>query len=124
MRGIPGVLAVALFSLLCASPATASTLMFYGPPNAAPGGLSGHSVAGGQGTLPNDYPAPTPWNMAAGDYCTAYKFAQPGAPTTSAPLATVSDTNLAALTGFDPGVPREQYQMRHNAQADSSACQA
>lgn len=30
-------------------------------------------------------------------------------------------TNVA---GHDPGAPREQYQLRHNAQADSSACQA
>jgi hypothetical protein len=28
------------------------------------------------------------------------------------------------MTGFDPGVPRDPYQVRHNAQADSSACQA
>jgi hypothetical protein len=124
MRGIPGVLAVALFSLLCASPAMASTLMFYGPPNAAPGALSGHSVSGGAGTLPNDYPAPTPWNLAAGDYCTAYKFAQPGAPTTSAPLLAPSDTDIGGLTGFDPPLPRQSHQLRHNDQADSSTCQA
>jgi hypothetical protein len=106
------------------TPAQAATFALYGPPSAAAWSLSGHSVAGGAGTLPSEYPAPKPWNLAAGDYCTAYKFAQPSAPTTSAPFATVSGTDLAALTGFDPGVPREPYQMRHNAQADSSACQA
>src|SRR3954451_12464755 len=114
MRAIPGVLAVALFSLLFASPAMASTLMFYGPPNAAPGGLSGHSVSGGAGTLPNDYPAPTPSNLAAGDYCTAYEFAHPGTLTTSAPLLTPSATNIDGLTGFDPPLPRDSYQLRHN----------
>ena len=86
--------------------------------------LSGHATSGGAGTLPNEYPAPTPWNLPAGDYCTAYKFAQPNAPRTSAPFATVSNVALGSLTGFDPGVPREPYQLRHNAQADSSACQA
>src|SRR5690348_9023864 len=106
MRRMPLAAAIALVTLACASPATASTLMFYGPPNAAAGALSGHSVSGGAGTLPNDYPAPTPWNLAAGDYCTAYKFAQPSAPTTSAPLLTPSDTNIGALTGFDPPLPR------------------
>ncbi|HEY0343341.1 MAG TPA: hypothetical protein VGC59_01765 [Solirubrobacteraceae bacterium] len=106
------------------SPALAGTFTHYGPPNAGAWSLSGHSVAGGAGTLPNDYPAPKPWNQAAGDYCTAYKFAQPSAPTTSAPLATVSTFNLGSLTGFDPGVSRDPYQMRHNAQPDSSACQA
>ena len=104
--------------------APAATFMHYGPPNTPAGWLPGHTASGGKGTLPNDYPAPTPWSMAAGDYCTAYKFAQPGAPTASAPLATANDTNLGALTGFDPGEPRGQYQLRHNAQADSSACQA
>jgi hypothetical protein len=119
---------VIIVALLCAvaSPtaASATTFMHYGPPNTPAGWLPGHSASGGKGTLPNDYPAPTPWNQAAGDYCTAYKFAQPGAPTASAPLATVSDTNLAALTGFDPGAPRTSYQLRHNAQVDSSSCQA
>jgi hypothetical protein len=115
---------VAFAAAAPATPALAGTFALYGPPNAAAWSLSGRSVAGGAGTLPNDYPAPKPWNLPAGDYCTAYKFAQPTAPTTSAPLATVSDTNLGGLTGFDPGVPREQYQLRHNAQADSSACQA
>jgi hypothetical protein len=102
----------------------AGTVMFYGPPNAAPGALSGHSVSGGAGTLPNDYPAPAPWNQPAGDYCTAYKFAQPGAPNTSAPLLTPSDTNIGGLTGFDPPLPRASYPLRHNAQPDSSTCQA
>jgi hypothetical protein len=119
-----GVALLALLGVVVPTSASASTVMHYGPPNAAAGALAGHSVSGGAGPLPNDYPAPTPWNLAAGDYCTAYKFAQPSAPTTSAPLLTVSDTNLGALTGFDPGVPRAQYQLRHNAQADSSACQA
>lgn len=107
-----------------ATSAQAATFMHYGPPNAAAWSLSSHSVAGGAGTLPNEFPSPSPWNLAAGDYCTAYKFAQPAAPTRSAPLATVSDVDLGSLTGFDPGVPREPYQLRHNAQADSSACQA
>jgi hypothetical protein len=116
-----------MFALMGAAPTTsaiAGTFTHYGPPNAGAWSLSGHSVAGGAGTLPNDYPAPKPWDQPAGDYCTAYKFAQPNAPTTSAPLATVSNFDLGSLTGFDPGVPREPYQMRHNAQADSSACQA
>lgn len=81
-------------------------------------------MAGGAGTLPNDYPAPKPWDQPAGDYCSAYKFSQPSAPTTAAPLATVSDVDLGGVTGFDPGLPRESFQLRHNAQADSSACQA
>lgn len=121
---VVGVIIVALLCAVLPASASAATVMYYGPPNTPAGWLGGHSVSGGQGTLPNDYPAPTPWNMAAGDYCTAYKFAQPAAPSASAPLATPSDTNIGALTGFDPGVPREQYQLRHNAQADSSACQA
>jgi hypothetical protein len=120
-----GVMALVL---LCAaiSPAVASatTVMFYGPPNTPAGWLPGHAASGGKGTLPSDYPAPTPWNQPAGDYCTAYKFAQPGAPNASAPFATPSDTNIGSLTGFDPGLPRASYQLRHNAQADSSACQA
>lgn len=119
---------VTIVTLVCLialpSAAPAATFMHYGPPNAGPWALSGHSVSGGAGTLPNDYPAPTPWNMAAGDYCTAYKFAQPSAPTVSAALTTASDTNIGALTGFDPGAPRGQYQMRHIVQADSSSCQA
>jgi hypothetical protein len=126
-RRLLDTLTVAMLALAgAAAPtsASASTFTHYGPPNAGAWALSGHSVAGGSGTLPNDYPAPTPWDQPAGDYCTAYKFAQPAAPTTSAPLATVSGSDLASLTGFDPGVPREPYQLRHNAQADSSACQA
>jgi hypothetical protein len=122
-----GTFGLVLFALVGAAPPTAalaSTVMYYGPPNAGAGALAGHSASGGAGTLPNDYPAPTPWNQAAGDYCTAYKFAQPSAPTTSAPLQTMSDADIGALTGFDPGLPREQYQLRHNAQPDSSACQA
>jgi hypothetical protein len=122
-----GTLAAAILALagaLAPAPAPAATFAYYGPPNAGAWALSGHSVAGGAGTLPNDYPAPKPWDQPAGDYCTAYKFAQPSAPTTSAPLATASTTDLGSLTGFDPGVPREQYQLRHNGQADSSACQA
>jgi hypothetical protein len=113
-------------ALVGAAPASApaATFTHYGPPNAGAWALSGHSVAGGAGTLPNEYPAPSPWNQPAGDYCTAYKFAQPSAPSKSAPLATVSDADLTNLTGLDPGVPREPYQVRHNAQADSSACQA
>jgi hypothetical protein len=122
--GAVGVAMLALAGAVSPTSALAGTFTHYGPPNAGAWSLSGHSVAGGAGTLPNDYPAPTPWNLAAGDYCTAYKFAQPNAPTTSAPLATVSNSNLGSLTGFDPGVPRDPYQMRHNAQADSSACQA
>jgi hypothetical protein len=120
-------LGAAMFTLVGAVAATsapAATFTHYGPPNAAAWALSGHSASGGAGTLPNEYPAPTPWNQPAGDYCTAYKFAQPNAPTTSAPFATVSNVALGSLTGFDPGVPREPYQLRHNAQADSSACQA
>ena len=119
--------AAALFAVVGAVPTTSAlafTTPHYGPPNADPATLSGHSVSGGAGTLPNDFPAATPWNLPAGDYCTAYKFAQAAAPTKSAPFATASDTNIGALTGFDPPVPREQYQLRHNAQADSSACQA
>jgi hypothetical protein len=127
-RRLRGSLAIAMCALVCAlsttTSAVAGTFTHYGPPNAATWSLSGHSVSGGTGTLPNDYPAAKPWNQAAGDYCTAYKFAQPNAPTTSAPLATLDDFNLASLTGFDPGVPREAYQLRHNAQPDSSACQA
>lgn len=110
--------------MLMTTPAAAATFLHYGPPNAGAWALSGHSVAGSAGSLPNDYPGPKPWNLPAGDYCSAYKFAQPSAPSTSAPLATVSDVNIGGLTGFDPGVPREVYQMRHIAQADSSACQA
>lgn len=104
--------------------ASAATFTHYGPPNAAAWSLSGHSVAGGAGTLPNEYPSPQPWSLSYGDYCTAYKFAQPSAPTKSAPFLTVSDVDLVNVTGFDPGVPREPYQLRHNAQFDSSACQA
>jgi hypothetical protein len=118
---------VAVFAVVAAAAPTralASTFTHYAAPNVGPWALSGHSVSGGAGTLPNDYPAPMPWNLPAGDYCTAYKFAQPSAPTTSAPLATASSFDLGALTGFDPGVPRDQYQLRHNAQSDSSACQA
>ncbi|MEA2218033.1 MAG: hypothetical protein QOJ35_659 [Solirubrobacteraceae bacterium] len=127
VRRLFGALAVAVVALVVAvapTPAIAATFTQYGPPNAGAWALSGHSVAGSSGTLPNDYPGPKPWNLPAGDYCSAYKFSQPSAPSTSAPLATVSDTNLAALTGFDPGLPRDPYQLRHNAQADSSACQA
>jgi hypothetical protein len=124
LLGTLGVALLALVGALLPASASASTFTHYGPPNAAAGSLAGHSVSGGAGTLPNDYPAPTPWNLPAGDYCTAYKFAQPGAPTTSAPLQTPSNVNIGGLTGFDPGVPREQYQLRHNAQTDSSACQA
>ena len=126
IRCLLGTFGVVLFALMgaLAPSALASTVTYYGPPNAAAGSLAGHSVSGGAGTLPYDYPAPMPWDQPAGDYCTAYKFAQPSAPTTSAPLLTVSDVNLGSLTGFDPGAPREQYQLRHNAQADSSACQA
>jgi hypothetical protein len=115
---------MALVAAVPATPALAGTFTHYGPPNAAAWSLFGHSVPGGAGTLPNEYPSPKPWDQPAGDYCTAYKFAQPNAPTTSAPLTTVSGTDLGSLTGFDPGVPREPYQMRHNTQADSSACQA
>jgi len=127
IRRWSGALGVAVFALASAATTTsapAATFTHYGPPNAAPWSLTGHSVAGGSGTLPNEYPSPQPWDQPAGDYCTAYKFAQPQAPTTSAPLVTVSNTNLGSLTGFDPGVPRDPYQLRHNAQADSSACQA
>jgi hypothetical protein len=128
VRGLRGTIGVVVFlAFMGAVPTTAAvagTFTLYGPPNAAAWSLSGHSATGGAGTLPNDYPAPTPWNLPAGDYCTAYKFAQPNAPSTSAPLMTVSGTNLGALTGFDPGVPREPYQLRHNVQPDSSACQA
>ena len=116
---------IALAGAAPAAPAQAATFLYYGPPSAAAGALSGHSVSGGAGTLPNnEYPAPTPWNMAAGDYCTAYKFAQPSAPTSSAPLLTITNIDIGGFTGFDPGAPREQYQLRHNPQADSSACQA
>jgi len=122
---LPALLgALALGGALSATSARAATFNHYGPPSAAAWSLSGHSVEGGAGTLPNAYPSPKPWNLAAGDYCSSYKFAQPSAPTTDAPLATVSDFNLGSLTGFDPGVPREAYQLRHNAQPDSSACQA
>jgi hypothetical protein len=110
--------------LSAAASAPAATFTHYGPPNAAAWSLYGRSVAGGAGTLPGEYPSPQPWSLAAGDYCTAYKFAQPSAPTKSAPLLTVSDVDLFNVTGFDPGVPREQYQLRHNSQIDSSACQA
>jgi hypothetical protein len=126
-RRLAGTLAIAMFTLMGAvapTSAPAATFTHYGPPNAAAWSLSGHAASGGAGTLPNEYPAPTPWNLAAGDYCTAYKFAQPDAPRRSAPFATVSDVALGSLTGFDPGVPREPYQLRHNAQPDSSACQA
>jgi hypothetical protein len=86
---------VVVMALLCVavSPtaASATTVMYYGPPNTPAGWLPGHAASGGKGTLPNDYPAPTPWNQPAGDYCTAYKFAQPGAPNASAPFATPSD---------------------------------
>ena len=127
IRRSPPAVGVAVLVLGAAVPAMsaqAATFMYYGPPNTAAGGLFGHSVSGGAGTLPNDYPAPTPWNQPAGDYCTAYKFAQPSAPSTSAPLQTMSDFAIGSLTGFDPGLPREQHQLRHNAQPDSSACQA
>ena len=122
------LLAGALMAALALSvpmAAQAATFTHYGPPNAPAGALNGHSTSGGAGgTLPNEYPAPTPWNLPAGDYCTAYKFAQPSAPKASAPFLTPSSFNLGSLTGFDPGLPRESYQLRHNAQADSSACQA
>lgn len=119
------LLTVALLAVLTSSTSAQATMFtHYGPPNAGAGALDGRSVSGGAGTLPGEYPAPSPWNMAAGDYCTAYKFAQPSAPTTSAPLLMPSSTDLAGLTGFDPGLPRESYQHRHSAQADSSACQA
>lgn len=108
----------------CPTSASAATFTHYGPPNAAAGSLSGHSVSGGAGTLPNEYPSPQPWSLSLGDYCTAYKFSQPSAPTTSAPFLTPSTTDLVNVTGFDPGLPRESYQLRHNAQFDSSACQA
>jgi hypothetical protein len=104
--------------------ALAGTFTHYGPPNAGAWALAGRSVAASSGTLPNDYPGPKPWDQPAGDYCSAYKSAQPSAPATSAPLVTSSAIDLSALTGFDPGLPRGQYQVRHNAQADSSACQA
>jgi hypothetical protein len=122
---LPALLGALVFAgALPATSTRAATFDHYGPPNAAPGSLSGHSVEGGAGTLPNAYPSPKPWNQSAGDYCSSYKFAQPSAPRTDAPFATVSDFNLGSLTGFDPGVPREAYQLRHNAQPDSSACQA
>jgi hypothetical protein len=125
VRRLFGTLAVVTVALISAAPsAQAATFTHYGPPNAGASSLSGHAASGGTGTLPNDYPAPTPWNQPAGDYCTAYKFAQPSAPTRSAPFATASDFNLGSLTGFDPGLPRAAYQLRHNAQPDSSACQA
>ncbi len=127
IRCLPGTLGVAVFAFMSAVPATpapAATVTHYGPPNAGAFALSGHSASGGAGTLPNEYPSPKPWDQPAGDYCTAYKFSQPNAPTTSAPFATVSDTDLSSMTGFDPGVPRAPYQLRHNAQPDSSACQA
>jgi len=117
-------IAFALVGAAVPMSASAATFTHYGPPNAAAWALSGHSVAGGAGTLPNDYPGPKPWDQPAGDYCVGYKFAQPNAPTTSAPLAAVSGFDLGNLTGFDPGVPRDPYQTRHNAQPDSSACQA
>jgi hypothetical protein len=120
-------LGLTVFALLCAiapGAAFATTVMYYGPPATGANALLGHAASGGAGTLPSDYPAPTPWNQPAGDYCTAYKFAQPTAPTSSAPFTTLSDVNIGTATGFDPGVPREQYQLRHNAQPDSSACQA
>jgi hypothetical protein len=122
-----GALAVAVFALMVTLPATsalAATFLHYGPPNAGAWALSGHSVAGSAGSLPNDHPNTKPWDLPAGDYCSAYKFAQPSAPATSAAIATPSDVNIGGLTGFDPGAPREAYQMRHIAQADSSACQA
>jgi hypothetical protein len=123
-RALGALGVVALVGAATPVAAGAATITYYGPPNAGALAFAGHSVSGGAGTLPNEYPSPQPWDQVAGDYCTAYKFAQPNAPTTSAPFATASDTNLASLTGFDPGVPREQYQLRHNAQADSSTCQA
>jgi hypothetical protein len=127
IRRLSGTLGVAVFALAGAvttTAAPAATFTHYGPPNAGPWSLTGQSVAGGSGTLPNEYPSAQPWDQPAGDYCTAYKFAQPNAPTTSAPFLTVSNTNLGTMTGFDPGVPRDPYQLRHNAQADSSSCQA
>ncbi len=118
-----GLMAALVLSVPIA--AQAATFTHYGPPNAPAGALNGHSASGGAGgNLPNEYPAPTPWSLPAGDYCTAYKFSQPSAPKTSAPFLTPSAFNPGSLTGFDPGLPREQYQLRHNAQADSSACQA
>lgn len=122
-----GTLGLVMFTLVgsvAPTAAPAATFTHYGPPNAAAWTLAGHSASGGAGTLPNEYPAPTPWSQPAGDYCTAYKFAQPNAPMTSAPFATLSNVALGSLTGFDPGAPRESYQLRHNAQEDSSACQA
>jgi len=116
--------AVALVGAMAPMSAPAATVTYYGSPNAGAWALSGHSMAGGAGTLPHEYPSPQPWDQPAGDYCLAYKFAHPSAATTSAPLATVSDVELGGLTGFDPGVPREPHQVRHNAQPDSSACQA
>ena len=124
-RRLLGTVAIAACGLVV-TPALAAgaTFTLYGPPSAPAWGLAGHSVSGGAGTLPNDYPGPKPWDQPAGNYCAAYKFAQPSAPTTSAALAIASATDLASRTGFDPGLPREAYQMRHLAQPDSSACQA
>ena len=124
MLAATALAACALVGARAPMDAPAATFTHYGPPNGGPGALVGRSATGGAGTLPNDYPAPQPWDQPAGDYCTAYKFAQPNAPTTSAPFATVSDVDLGSRTGFDPGLPREAYQLRHNAQPDSSACQA
>jgi hypothetical protein len=125
LRRWSAVFTVAVCALAgAATPARAGTFTHYGPPDAGAWSLWGHAVAGGAGTLPNDYPSPQPWSLPAGDYCTAYKFAQPSAPRTSAPFATASGFDLAGRTGFDPGVPREPYQLRHTPQADSSACQA
>ena len=95
--GLTGALAsLALVDAIAPTSARAATFTHYGPPNALPWALAGHSVSGGAGTLPNEYPSPKPWDQPAGDYCTAYKFAQPGAPTTSAPFATVSAVDLGA----------------------------
>lgn len=115
-----GVLAVVATPIA----AHAGTYGHYGPPSAGPWSLAGKSVAASSGTLPVDFPGPRPWDMPAGDYCSAYKFSQPGAATTSAPLASASGVNLGPLTGFDPGTPRTAHQLRHNPQAHSSACQA
>ena len=120
-----GTLGVAVFALAAAvtTSVQAATFTHYGPPNAGPWSLSGHSVAGGSGTLPNEYRARSRGTSPRRLLHRVQVRSAAGA-----------DDERAAPDGerhqsrqpdrLRPGDSREPYQLRHNAQADSSACQA
>jgi hypothetical protein len=118
------VVVAALCTGVHAAAASAAKVVHYRAPIPWAGTLLERSLSGGAGTGKHDWPGPHPWDLPAADYCTAYKFRQPGNPQTSAPLSIPSDVAIGDLTGFDPGAPRERYQVRHTGQADSSTCQA